>query len=131
MSNNDFDFSKAAKTFMENMKFDTSAIDDALTNAADFNSKLAKIALDAARKNAELTSDWTTETLKKVESKAGTKASDMADVAAAFSAEQAQAMQDKFAAYAEVAKAAQEKTIELFAAASKDVQDEIAKKTKG
>ncbi|PIE13721.1 MAG: phasin, PhaP [Rhodobacterales bacterium] len=131
MSNNDFDFTKAAKTFMENMKFDTSAIDDALTNAADFNSKLAKIALDAARKNAELTSDWTTETLKKVESKAGTKASDMADVAAAFSAEQAQAMQDKFAAYAEVAKAAQEKTIELFAAASKDVQDEITKKTKG
>lgn len=130
MATNDFDFSKAAQDFMASMKLDTSAFDGTMKNAADFNAKLTQIALDAAKQNAELTSNWTQEALKKVEAQASSDPADMANVAAAFSAEQSQAMQDKFAAFAEVAKTAQEKTVELFAAAGKEMQTEVAKNTK-
>ncbi len=67
MAKTDFDFTKAAEEFLASMKIDTSAFDGAAKNAAEFNTKLAKIALDAAKKNAKLTGDWTAETLKKIE----------------------------------------------------------------
>ena len=124
MAKNDFDFSKAAEEFMSSMKIDTSAFDGALKNASDFNAKLTKIALDAAAQNAELTNAWTQETLKKVE--AGTQItgdpSNMAEAAAALAKTEAEGMKDKLAAYAEVAKTAQEKTVELFASAGAELQ---------
>ncbi|MCP5086410.1 MAG: phasin, PhaP [Rhodobacteraceae bacterium] len=132
MAKTDFDFTKAAEEFLASMKIDTSAFDGAAKNAAEFNTKLAKIALDAAKKNAKLTGDWTAETLKKIETNADAKTdpADFANVANAFSSEQAQAMQAKIAEFAEVAKTAQEKTVELFVSASKDLQSEVAKAAK-
>ncbi|MCP5076227.1 MAG: phasin, PhaP [Rhodobacteraceae bacterium] len=111
------------------MKIDTTAFDGAAKNAAEFNSKLAKIALDAAKKNAKLTGDWTADTLKKIEANADAKAdpADFTSVATAFSSEQAEATQAKIAEFAEVARIAQEKAVELFVSASKDLQGEVAK----
>ena len=128
MAKTDFDITKAAEEFLASMKIDTGAFEDAARNAAEFNSKLAKIALDAARKNAELTSALTNETLKKIEARADTKenAGEYASVAAAFSTEQAQAMQDKIAEFAEVAKTAQQQTVALFVSASQELQAKAA-----
>ena len=131
MAKQDFDFAKAAEEFMGAFKVDTKIFDDASKNVAEFNNKLGKIALDAAKKNAELTSAWTTETLKKVEasSKVQKEAADYAKVASEFSAAQAQALPEKLSAYVEVAKAAQMEAVELFVAAGKDVQAEVVAKT--
>ncbi len=132
MVKNDFDITKAAEEFLSAMKIDTSAFDSAAKNAAAFNSKLAKIALDAAKENAKLTSAWTAETLKKIETNADAKAdaADFTNVTAAFSTEQAKAMQTTIAEFTAVAKTAQEKTVELFVSASKDLQDKAAKAAK-
>lgn len=129
MAKNDFDFSKAAEDFMSSMKIDTSSFGGALKNASDFNTKLTQIAMDAAQQNAELTSAWTQETMQKMESGASANPADMANAATAFSTDQTQEMQEKFAAFAEVAKNAQEKTVELFTAATKEMQADFAQKT--
>ncbi len=113
MADDTFDFAKAAQDFMTSMKIDPSALGMPMQTPADFNTKLAKIALDAAQKNAELTSEWTKETLKKVQQ--SSNATDVTEMVAAFSAEQSQDMQDKLTAYAEVAKQAQAETLKLFA----------------
>ncbi len=113
MADDTFDFAKAAQDFMASMKIDPSALGTPMQAPANFNAKLAKIALDAAQKNAELTSEWTKETLKKVQQ--SSNATDVTEMVAAFSAEQSQDMQDKLTAYAEVAKQAQAETLKLFA----------------
>ena len=127
MAKNDFDISKAAEEFLASMKIDTSAFDGVLKNASEFNTKLATIAMDAAQKNAELTTAFTAEAMKKVEESAKESPLDYSSVAEALSSEQADVVQNQFAAYAEVAKTAQEKTMELFLAASKEMQDAALK----
>jgi len=130
MAKNDFDFSKAAQDFMSSMKIDTSAFGGGATNATDFNTKLAQIAMDAARQNAELTSAWTQETMQKMGAGSSENPAEITSAAAAFSADQSQDMQEKFAAFVEVAKTAQEKTVELFTSATKEMQADFAQKSK-
>ncbi|WGI22782.1 phasin, PhaP [Amylibacter sp. IMCC11727] len=132
MAKQDFDFAKATEEFFGAFKMDTKMFDDAAKNAAEFNVKLGKIALEAAKKNAELTNAWTAEALKSVEAanKIQKDPSAYATVASDFASAQAQAMPEKLSAYAEVAKAAQLEAVELFVAAGKDVQAEVVAATK-
>ncbi len=131
MANQDFDFTKATEDFLGAFKVDTKVFDDAAKNIAEFNAKLGKIALAAAKKNADLTSAWTAETLKKVEAtnKVQKEAADYATVASEFAQAQAHTLPEKISAYVEVAKAAQMEAVELFVAAGKDVQAEVAAAT--
>lgn len=131
MAKQEFDFAKATEDFFAAFKMDTKAFDDTAKNVAEFNVKLTKIALDAAKKNAELTSAWATETLKKAEgiNKVQKDVSAYGTVASEFAAAQAQAVPEKLAAYAEVAKTAQMEAVELFVAASKDLQAELVNAT--
>ena len=130
MAKQDFDFAKATEEFLGAFKVDTAVFDDAAKNVAEFNAKLGKIALTAAKKNAELTTAWTTETLKKAETvnKVQKNSADYATVASEFATAQSQALPEKLSAYAEVAKAAQMEAVELFVAAGKDVQKEVVAK---
>lgn len=132
MAKQDFDFAKATEEFFGAFKMDTKMFDDAAKNVAEFNVKFGKIALEAAKKNAELTNAWTAETLKTVEAanKVQKDPSAYATVASDFASAQAQAMPEKLSAYAEVAKAAQLEAVELFVAAGKEVQTEVAAATK-
>lgn len=132
MAKQDFDFAKATEEFFGAFKMDTKMFDDAAKNVAEFNVKFGKIALEAAKKNAELTNAWTAETLKTVETanKVQKDPSAYATVASDFASAQAQAMPEKLSAYAEVAKAAQLEAVELFVAAGKEVQTEVAAATK-
>lgn len=127
----EFDFAKATEDFFAAFKMDTKAFDEAFKHAAEFNVKLAKIALDATRKNVELTNAWTLETLSKLEgmNKVQKDVTAYGTAASEFAAAQAQAMPEKLAKYAEVAKAAQLETIELFVAASKDAQSKVVAAT--
>lgn len=132
MANQDFDFAKATEEFFAAFKMDTKMFDDASKNVAEFNVKLGKIAVAAAKKNAELTNAWTTETLKTVEAanKVQKDPSAYSTVASEFASAQAQSLPEKLAAYAEVAKAAQLEAVELFVAAGKDIQAEVTAATK-
>ena len=132
MANQDFDFAKATEEFFGAFKMDTNMFDDASKNASEFSVKLGKIALAAAKKNAELTNAWTAETLKAVEAtnKIQKDPSAYATIASEFASAHAQAMPEKLSAYAEVAKAAQLEAVELFVAAGKDVQKEVEVATK-
>lgn len=125
MADDTFDFAKAAQDFMASMKIDPSALGMPLQAPADFQAKLAKIAIEAAQKNAELTSEWTKETFKKVQqtSNFSGEIADITQMATAFSAEQSSDMQEKLTAYAEVAKQAQEETLKLFADFIRDPED--------
>lgn len=124
----DFDFSTAAEDFFGAFKLDTQAFDDATKGVAEFYVNMGKIALDATKKNVELSNAWATETLKKVEgiNKVQKDATAYGTVASEFVTEQAQALPEKLSAYAEVAKSAQMEAVELLMSASKDVQAKVA-----
>ena len=132
MTKQDFDFAKATEEFFGAFKMDTKMFDDAAKNAAEFNVKLGKVALAAAKKNVELTNAWSAETLKAVEAanKVQKDPSAYSTVATDFAQAQAQSLPEKLSAYAEVAKAAQLEAVELFVAAGKDVQAEVVAATK-
>jgi hypothetical protein len=132
MAKQDFDFAKATEDFFAAFKMDTKMFDDAAKNVSEFNVKLGKIALEAAKKNVELANAWTAETLKKVETvnKVQKDASAYGTVASEFASASAQALPEKLSAFVEVAKVAQLEAVELFVAAGKEVQAEVTAATK-
>lgn len=132
MAKQEFDFAKATEDFMGAFKLDSSVFNDAAKNAAEFNAKLAKIALTSAQKNADLTTAWTAEVLKKAEaiSKPQKEAADYVKVATDFASTQAQTLPEKVTAYVEVAKSAQKEATDLIVAAGKDIQADVVAKTK-
>lgn len=120
------DFVKAMENMFSANSFDANALNDLTKNATEFTSKLSKIALTAAEKNAELTSTWTKETLSKLDAaiKVQKDPADYAKVVSDFAAAQTQSSPEHVAAFAEVAKKAQIDAVELLMAAGKEVQAE-------
>lgn len=116
------DFTKAFENLFSAADF--SNINDAFKNSAEFNSKLGAIAIEAAEKNAELTQEWTKETLSKFEemTKTSKDPADYTKFITEFTAEQTKATTDRVSAFAEVAQKAQMETIELFMNAGKKAQ---------
>ena len=91
------DMTTMFKDMMGAFPFDTKAFEDAFKNTAEFNEKVASVALTAAEKNAELTSKWTSETLTKISDLAKAKA-DPAEYAKAvtdFASTQAEVTAEK------------------------------------
>lgn len=127
MANQDFDMMKAAEDFFAAFKMDTTSFDGALKNVAEFQVKMGKIALDAAKKNTKLTNDWATDTIKQLEgmNKVQKDMSTYGTVMSEFASSQAQAMPERLSQYAEIAKAAQLEAVEVIVDASKDMQADI------
>jgi hypothetical protein len=102
---------------------------DIFKNSAQYNAKFYQVALDAARENAELAQTWTKDAIKKAEKLADVKEepADYAKVTADYVTEQAQATPEHIAAFAEVAKKVQTKTVELMMAAGQELQAEATK----
>ena len=126
------DFAKAIENMFTNAPMDMSAFNDVAKNAAEFNSKLSKIALAAAEKNAELTNAWTKETLSKLDqaSKVQKDPADYTKAVSDFAAAQAQTSPEHIAAFAEIAKKAQIDTVELLMSAGKDIQAKTSQTAK-
>jgi hypothetical protein len=106
---------------------------DVLGNVAEYNGKLSQIALDAAKKNAELSQTWANNTLGALDAFTAVqeKPTAYASVAKDFVSAQAKSTPEHVAAFAEVAKQAQIDTVELLLSAGKQVQaeaTEVAKK---
>lgn len=100
------DFSAMMKDMMASFPVDTSAMEDFFKNTAALNEKLSSVALQAAEKNAEISSKWTKDTLTKMGeiSKAKAEPADYAKAATDFASASAEVAAENMAAFAEVAK---------------------------
>jgi len=126
------EFTKAIENMMSGSFPDMSAFTDATKNATDFSAKLSQIALAAAEKNAELTSAWTQEALAKLDAATKVQADPAAyaKMISELANEQAQTSPEQIAAFAEVARKAQQDTVELVMTAGKEMQDEASSMVK-
>lgn len=120
------DFTAMMKDMMGAFPVDTSAVEDMFKNTAALNEKLSSVALDAAGKSAEISSNWTKDTLAKMGdiSKAKADPADYAKAATDFASASAETAAENMAAFAEVAKKVQMDTVELLMAAGKDMSEE-------
>ncbi|MEM6636675.1 MAG: phasin, PhaP [Pseudomonadota bacterium] len=120
------DYTKAFNDFMGAFPVDMSALQDAFKTQAALGEKMSAVALEAAEKSTEVSSDWTKATLSKIGSVSQAK-EDPADYTKAmtdFASAQAEVAAEKMAAFAEIAKKVQMETVELLLAAGKDMSED-------
>jgi len=120
------DFTKAIENMMSGTMPDMSAFSEATKSATDFSSKFSQIALAAAEKNAELTNAWTQAALAKLDAATKVEADPAAyaKMISELATEQAKTSPEQIAAFAEIARKAQQDTVELVMAAGKEIQAE-------
>ncbi|WP_435141969.1 phasin family protein [Pseudopelagicola sp. nBUS_19] len=120
------DFNTILKDMMGAFPVDTAAVEDAFKSTASLNEKFSNVALAAAEKSSEISSNWTKDTLAKLTdmSKAKSEPADYAKAMTDFASAQAEVAAENMAAFAEVAKKVQSETVELLMAAGKDVTEE-------
>ncbi|CUH81207.1 hypothetical protein TRM7557_03294 [Tritonibacter multivorans] len=120
------DFTAMFKDMMGAFPVDTSAMEDAFKSTAALSEKLSTVALDAAEKSAELSSQWTKDTLTKMGeiSKVKAEPADYAKAATDFASASAEVAAENMAAFAEIAKKVQMDTVEVLMAAGKDMSEE-------
>ncbi len=122
------DFSAMMKDMMGAFPVDGKAFQGMFQNQAELSEKLAKVALEAAEKSADISNKWAKETLSNLADVTTTKddASAYAKALTDFASAHAEVASENMAAFAEVAKQAQADTVELLMAAGKDLQDDTA-----
>lgn len=122
------DFTAMLKDMMGAFPVDTSAMEDVFKNTAALNEKLSSVALEAAEKSAELSSQWTKDTLTKMGeiSKVKAEPADYAKAATDFASASAEVAAENMAAFAEIAKKVQMETVEVLMAAGKDMSEEAS-----
>lgn len=119
------DFAKTLQDMMGALPMDAASLQNAFKMQATIGEKMAKVALQAAEKSAEISSNWTKETLARMASISSAK-DDSADYAKSFNdfaAASAESVTANMAAFAEVAKKMQADTIELMLAATKEARE--------
>ncbi len=126
------DFTTAMKDIMGAFPVDTKSMEGAFKNQADLSEKLSGVALDAAEKSAEISSNWTKATLAKLSdmSKAKTEPADYAKAMTDFASANAEVAAENMAAFAEIAKKVQTETVELMMSAGRDMQAEATNAVK-
>jgi hypothetical protein len=122
------DFTAMMKDMMGAFPVDTKGMEDAFKTTASMSEKLTAVALEAAEKSTELSSQWTKETLTKLSdmSKAKAEPADYAKAMTDFASAQAEVAAENMAAFAELAKKVQMDTVELMMAAGKDIQEDAS-----
>jgi hypothetical protein len=121
-----FDFAKSMKdmmgSFPASFPMDTKAFEDAFKAQALYGEKLAKVALEAAAKSADLSSKWTKDVITKLSdvTTVKTEAADYSKALTDFATAQSTMVSENLTAFADIAKKAQTETVEILMAASKD-----------
>ena len=117
------DFTKMMQDMMGTMSMDPKAMQDAFKTQAAMGEKMSKVVLEAAEKSAEISNQWTKQTLAKMGEMSTVKAdpSDYTKSMTDFTSASAEMAAEHMAAYAEVAKRVQMDTVELMLAAGKDM----------
>ena len=123
------DFTGIMQDMMGNFPFDAAKVKDAFGAQAELGQKMAKVAMEAAEKSAEISTSWTKTTIERA-SKAADAKQDPADVNKAITesaSSQAELISENLAAFAEVAKKVQMDTVEMVMAAGKDLGADLSK----
>ena len=103
-------------------------MEDAFKTTASLNEQLSGVALTAAEKSAEISSNWTKDTLDKLADMSKVKAepADYAKAMTDFASASAEAAAENLAAFSEIAKKVQTETVELMMAAGKDISEDAS-----
>lgn len=119
------DFTKIFQNALSSAPVDMSVFGDAFKSQAAYGEKLAKVALGAADKSADISSKWTKDAIAKLTelSKANSDPSEYTKAVGNYATASAELAAQHFAAFAEVAKKAQAETVELLMAAGKEVTE--------
>ena len=117
------DYAKMMQDMMGNFPIDMSAFEDAFKSQAALSEKFSRVALDAADKSVELSTNWTKETLAKVGDMTAVKAetTDYSKAMTDFASVQAEMAAENMSAFADIAKKVQTETVELMLSAGKDM----------
>lgn len=120
------DFTKYINEAMAAFPVDMSAYTEAFKTSAAMGEKFSKVALEAAEKSTEISSQWTKDTLAKLGTVASVKDEPTAYTTAMtdFASAQAEMTAETLAAFAEIAKKVQMETVELMMAAGKEASEE-------
>ncbi len=126
------DFNSTIKDMIASFPVDMSAMNDVFKNQAAFSEKLSKVALDAAKKSTEISTNWTKDTIARTGNvtKAKEDPADYSKSAGDFASAQAELVSENLAAFAEVAKKVQMDTVELLLAAGKDLSEDATSAVK-
>ena len=126
------DYTTVMKDFMGAFPVDTKSMEDVFRSQAELSEKLSGVALDAAGKSAEISSNWTKTTLERMSemSKAKAEPADYAKSMSDFASSNAEVAAENMAAFAEIAKKVQMDTVELMMAAGKSMQEDAGKAMK-
>jgi hypothetical protein len=122
------DMNAVLKDMMGAFPVDTASMEDAFKTTASLNEKLSGVALTAAEKSAEISSNWTKDTLAKLADMSKVKAepADYAKAMTDFASASAEAAAENMAAFSEIAKKVQMDTVELMTAAGKDISEDAS-----
>jgi len=120
------DFTKVMQDMMAAFPMNNASVTDAFKTSAALTEKMTKVALDAAEKSTEISSNWTRETLAKfgAVAKAKNEPTDYTKAMTDFASASAEAATESLAAFAEVAKKVQMETVELMLSAGKDLSQD-------
>lgn len=120
------DYTAYMKEMFDAFPVDMTAMEDAFKTSAALSEKLSGVALEAAGKSAELSTQWTQDTLTKINevSRAKDEPADYAKAMSDFAATSAEIAAENLAAFAEIAKKVQMDTVELMVSAGKDMGQE-------
>ena len=101
-------------------------------NDALLNEKLLNVALEAAGKSTEISTDWAKNTLGKLQemSVAKDEPADYAQAMTKFASTQAEVTAEKVTAFSEVVKKFQMETVEIMMSAGKNMSEEASEAVK-
>ena len=123
------DFTKAFQDMIGKFPVDTSSFQEAFRTQSALNERLTRISLQAAERSAEISAQWTKDTIARFGELTASKEepAEYAKAVSDFASAAAEAAAEHMAAYAEVAKQVQMDTVDLMLTAGKDLAADAQK----
>ncbi|MBD9526740.1 MULTISPECIES: phasin family protein [Paracoccus] len=123
------DFTKTFQEMIAKFPVDTSSFQDAFKSQTALGEKMAKVALAAAERSTEITSQWAKDTIARMGELASSKdePAEYAKAVSDFATAAAEMAAEHMAAFAEVAKKVQMDTVDLMLTAGKDLASDAQK----
>ena len=122
------DFTKTLQEVMAKFPVDTSSFQDAFKSQTALGEKMAKVALAAAERSTEISSQWAKDTIARMGELTASKEepAEYAKAVSDFTTAAAEMAAEHMAAFAEVAKKVQMDTVELMLAAGKTASEDVS-----
>ncbi|WP_199257702.1 phasin family protein [Paracoccus binzhouensis] len=123
------DFTKTLQEMLAKMPIDTTSVQDAFKSQTALGEKMARVALAAAERSTEISSQWAKDTIARLGELTASKdePAEYAKAVSDFATAAAEAAAEHMAAFAEVAKKVQMDTVDLMLTAGKDLAADAQK----